>query len=579
MAETTTNGGDVRPMMLDVKSIHPSKTNPRKTFDDAAHKELVSSIKTHGLLQPILVRPINGGSKYEIVAGERRYRAAKEAGLPEVHVIVRKLTDMQAREIQIVENLQRKDVHALEEALGYKSLLDLRDGGKALYTIESIAERVGKSVSYVYQRLKLADLSEPFQRQFIEHPMAFTAGHAILVARLTAKDQDRLLKEFWRPDHRGDFPSVRALQQVIYERLMLKLDAAPWKREDPTFATVNAKEINPHAKPAKDPLSSSKSSTYGELPACSVCPFNTCVSAQLFTDIHGPVDSEKKMTRDCRCTNPPCYETKMTIHLSRQQAELSAKHPDLVPVSRSYALDPVQAKRLPGVLPAASYEEVKPNAKNAKPALVVDGNDRGTVIYVAPPAKARSNTPERRERPVAERLKELNDRIAAATRKNVLFEMSKPTAKAASALKGIDAHLALDLAAFAISEGLDTNERKKFFGEAFDKDYSYESIRRTMEKFEKPKLVVALLGGVYGRMALASHWTDGHALLLDAAKHFGVDVKKIETETRKAFAGDLAKLTDKKKATVTNIKNAKPKAKAAKPAKAARSQTSARKRA
>lgn len=550
---------------LDIKTVVASKTNPRKTFNPTAHQELVSSVKQHGVLQPILVRPINGGGKYEVVAGERRYRAAKDAGLATIPAIVRKLDDVSARELQIVENLQREDVHPLEESLGYKALLELREGdpkqGKPIYTIESIAQKVGKSASYIYQSLKLADLSEPFQRLFIEKPVEFTAGHAILVARLTPSDQEKLLKEYWRPDHKNDFPSVRALKQVIFERLMLKLDAAPWKKDDPTFGTPNAKEINPHAKPAKDPLTSSKASTYGELPACTVCPLNTCVSAQLFPDLHGGNGGEK---RDCRCTNPKCYETKMAIHLSRTQAELAKKHPNLVPVSRAYNLDAIEAKRLPGVLTAQSYEEVKKTASGARPALVVHGNDRGNVIYVAEPKKPSGPVSAvRRERPVAERLKELDEKIKTATRMNVLMALAK-SAK-------LDDTLLPYLAAFAVSEGLDQNQRTKLFGEeTFKNMYSYRQIYPAVTKFDKPHLIAALVAGVFGRAALHD-FEQATDQIFDLAKHYRVDVKKIETTTRAAFAADRERITGKKDSKA-------PKAKAAK-AKPKASQTSARKRA
>ena len=343
-------------------------------------------------------------------------------------------------------------------------------------------------------------------------------------------------------------------------------------------ATVNAKAINPHAKPAKDPLTSSKGSTYGELPACTACPLNTCVSAQLFPDIHAQDDAEKKTLRDCRCTNPTCYEAKMAIHLTRQQTELSKKHPDLVPVSRQYDLPPEQSKRLPGVLTAKSYEEVKPNARNAKPALVVDGNDRGSVIYVAPPKDRTPAKPVRIERPLEDRRKELEQKIETASRKAMLIAMSKPGSTWQKEATKLNPRLLLDLAAFAVSEGLDTNERVKFFIDAFKDQYGYEAIRKTMEKFERPKLAAALLGGLYGRMALSSNWSDGHKLLTEAAKAFGVDVKKIETDTRKEFSPELARLQSGKKAPAgTRVSERMKKTKAAATAKA-KPQTSAKRK-
>ena len=108
---------------LKISEIEPNRSQPRKEFDEKALTELAESIKEHGLIQPILVRPIIGGG-YQIVAGERRYRACRMAGLTEVPVTIRELTDEETMELALIENLQRENLNPLEEALGYKSLMD-----------------------------------------------------------------------------------------------------------------------------------------------------------------------------------------------------------------------------------------------------------------------------------------------------------------------------------------------------------------------------------------------------------------------------------------------------------------------
>jgi len=129
-----------------VTALIESASNPRKRFDDKSLEELAASFKTQGVLAPLLVRELEP-SKYEVVAGARRLRAARIAELDSIPVRVVKLTDAEAIEAQVVENLQREDIHPLEEALGFKSLLEL---GEPAYTIVNIAARAGKSEAYVY---------------------------------------------------------------------------------------------------------------------------------------------------------------------------------------------------------------------------------------------------------------------------------------------------------------------------------------------------------------------------------------------------------------------------------------------
>jgi ParB/RepB/Spo0J family partition protein len=166
-----------------VAQLRESKLNPRQHFDKQGLEELAASIRTHGVLTPLLVRPSNG--HFEIACGHRRYRAAKAAGLAEVPATVRDLTDMELLEILTIENLQREDVHPLEEAQGYRSLI------KAGYDVQRIAERVGRSVKYVYDRMKLLELVKEGQELFFDGKI--TAGHAILLSRLKKADQERVI--------------------------------------------------------------------------------------------------------------------------------------------------------------------------------------------------------------------------------------------------------------------------------------------------------------------------------------------------------------------------------------------------
>lgn len=154
---------------LKITQIVPNKDQPRKLFKEAELSELSDSIKQNGILQPLLVR--KKGTKYEIVAGERRYQAAKLAGLEEVPVIIKDISDAEVFKLALIENLQRADLSPLEEARGYKQLIKERS-----LTQDEVAKLVSKSRSAVTNTLRLLDLPEEVQ-QFVEDGL-ITAGHA-----------------------------------------------------------------------------------------------------------------------------------------------------------------------------------------------------------------------------------------------------------------------------------------------------------------------------------------------------------------------------------------------------------------
>ncbi len=165
---------------LKISEIEPNRAQPRKDFDEAALSELAESIARHGLLQPILVRPLTLGG-YEIVAGERRYRAARMAGLTEVPVIIRELSESETMELALIENLQREDLTPLEEALGYEVLINEHG-----FTQEEVAETVGKSRPAVANALRLLKLPESIAEYLKEDKI--TAGHARALLTLPTEE-------------------------------------------------------------------------------------------------------------------------------------------------------------------------------------------------------------------------------------------------------------------------------------------------------------------------------------------------------------------------------------------------------
>jgi len=151
-------------------ALKPGRFNPRRSFSEAQLEELAASIRERGLVQPIVVRP-SSGDAYEIVAGERRWRAAQLANLHDVPVIVRTLNDQEAVEIAIIENVQREDLNAIEEGEGYRLLIEGHD-----YTQEDLARIVGKSRSHLANTLRLLKLPETVQD--LVRSGALSAGHA-----------------------------------------------------------------------------------------------------------------------------------------------------------------------------------------------------------------------------------------------------------------------------------------------------------------------------------------------------------------------------------------------------------------
>ena len=176
---------------LPLDQIQPSPLNPRTSFNEERLQELAASIREQGVIEPIVVRPM--ADHYELVAGERRWRAAQAVGLAAIPAMVRPLSDAQALEIMVVENNQRQDVNALEEGEGFSRLLGFG------YEIEKLASRIGKSTKYIYDRIKLRELT-PVAKQLVLDAK-LTPGHAILLARLKPADQERALD----PDTGGLF--------------------------------------------------------------------------------------------------------------------------------------------------------------------------------------------------------------------------------------------------------------------------------------------------------------------------------------------------------------------------------------
>ena len=320
------------PTELPIDSLVESKTNPRRTFNPGKLAELAHSAKQLGMiLEPLLVRPKDG--KHEIVAGARRYRAAKMAELTVLPVRIMELTDEQALEIQIVENLQREDPHPLEEAEGYSRLLKMES-----YTVEILAEKVGKTPSYIYKRLQLSHLIKPAKEAFLEGRI--NIGHALFLCRLPEASQKLAFEECFPSSWNGSKRvhdtkdkaniSAKELADWIRDHILLELSAAPWKKDDATLV--------PKAGP------------------CTTCQKRTGSNAALFDDFK----------KGDQCLDGECYERKRDAFVKIQ---ISAT-PDLPKITLSYGETPA------GFLPRERYQVVSKSdkCKHAEPAIVAAGD-------------------------------------------------------------------------------------------------------------------------------------------------------------------------------------------------------------
>ena len=279
---------------------------------------------------------------FEIAAGHRRYRAAKEVGLTEVPAVIREMSDAEFMEVITIENLQREDVHPLDEADGYNRLITVCG-----YDVPGIAARIAKDESYVYRRLKLRDLTEKIQEAFLHDKI--TLGHAILIARLQPKDQEEAFKAAFDQWGEKELKSVRSLENWIDREIHLDLHSASFSKKDV--------DLVPGVGP------------------CTTCVKRTGFAPALFPDI------KKKDV----CTDPSCFKAKVQAFVSIWIEKKSADS-DVPPLKLSSEYDHRQTKA-DGKKPLLrnQYHEIekkKDRCSSAKEGIIVAGREVGRVMTV-----------------------------------------------------------------------------------------------------------------------------------------------------------------------------------------------------
>ena len=525
---------EYRDLPLDWLVVSP--TNPRKTFDKDAMQELAASIRENGVLQPLLVRP-RAERSFEIVFGERRYRGAAMAEKDTVPVCIREMTDAQVLEAQLIENLQRQDVHPLHEAQGFAALLRLEE---PKYSVELIAAKCGKSAGYVTSRLRLTELAPAVVEAFTKDEIGL--GHALLLAKLQSQQQEEALTACWQESYTGGSKAkrillpVRHLREWIEHNILLELATAPFSKEDATLVP--------------------------EAGSCVECPKRTGHNTLLFEGIAAQHDS---------CSDPACYAAKVDAHVKRTVA---AK-PKLVQITTAYG-KPAEGSI---VVPRGQYVEIRqekpknkyqqeaPEYKTCKfvtQAIVADGADKGELRKVCANPNCPVHHPKKQQRradpdaatKAAEEQRRREEAIANTTGLRVLAAiadavpvrlMKRDLLFVVERLAGLVDERRLEIAArrHGIKREKDTDSIAKLFA-------AY--LRRTEE---------SVLGSVLVELTilLTSARQQTTQVLNEAASLYKVDTGAIATKVKQEFAAKDKAKTAKKAAPKPP---AKPQAKAAK---------------
>lgn len=344
--------------LIPLAQLAVSSTNPRKDFDEVSLAQLAESIRAHGVLQPILVRRNesgkNRGKEYEIICGERRFRAAKLARLQEIPARLVGLSDEQALSVQIVENLQRADVHPLDEAAGFKALMEA-----AKLEITDIAQRVAKDIRFVTRRLALNNLIIEAQDDLRRERI--TLAHALEICRLTPeiqtealvacfeshsvfdKDEGRWVRQ---PDKQRPARHVRYLQEWVEQNVHLNLNKAAFKKDD--------------ARLREDGLT------------CMACPQRSGFNESLFHDIK---NSDV-------CLNKICFQSKLETFVQIKRSEIEAKQgkPPAY-ISTHYGMND-EEKNIIAVNDYQLIEKRGVRCEHAEQAIFADGEEVGRVKWI-----------------------------------------------------------------------------------------------------------------------------------------------------------------------------------------------------
>lgn len=333
---------------VELKDIEFSSTNEifRKPHEisERALAELANSIREVGVLQSVLLRPKPGEeTKYILIAGERRVRASRMAGKVTIPATVREVDEDAAVILQVTENNHREDVHELDEAVGYKVILEKNP----TMTTKDLALKLGRSESYVVMRLKLNDLIKPGRKDFYEARISL--GHAVMIARLTPEDQAETIKRF--RNYNDGYGAINQLQQYIERNITSNLSQAPFNVKDETLLSKAG--------------------------ACTTCPKRSGASPLLFSEIKA---------KD-KCFDRSCYAVKCGNHLLNKTKELVETQPDvhfLVDRNETITDEIIRILNEHTIKPLIEYDDFTTHKSGGKKAsgFWISGTNAGLVVTV-----------------------------------------------------------------------------------------------------------------------------------------------------------------------------------------------------
>ena len=528
-----TPGAGPRLLHTPVHSIAPSLTNPRKTFDQAKLQELADSIKSSGVHQPVLLRPLPAhrledthrearankrpAPEFELIAGERRWRACQLAGLAEIPAMVRPMTDTEALEAQVIENLQREDVTELEEAEGYEVLM--RTGN---INADQVGAKIGKSRSYVYARLKVLDLCQKAREALREGKIDFSK--ALLIARIPDEGLQLQALNYCAPSSHFHQPSYRDCAHHVQQNYMLKLSSAKFKITDATLL--------PKAG------------------SCKECPKRTGANPDLFQD----VDSADV------CTDPKCYHAKEEAHsVALKKAALE---------SGAHIIEGREAKAL---MPNAWSSEVKgylrlddkndsPTDKplrkligkameqqGIKPTLVANPHKDGELVAVITPDQAEVLLKAANQQEAAAKIEQEAQREAESAKRQAAAEaktayeeqwrwdlLTTTWEQIRNGTHEAPSDAVLRDIATTMAKGLNQDRAKKLcklldLGKVAPVAGVLQYIADTDAPADALQLMVMFQDVEY------RHWisaTEANTALLQVAQDFGVDPEKVKAQTK-----------------------------------------------
>lgn len=513
---------------LPLSQLQESPTNPRRRFDEHSLNELATSFTAQGVLQPLLVRAV-ADDKYEVVAGARRLRAAKLAGLKDVPVRVVALSDSDCVVAQLVENIQREGVHPMEEALAFDSLLRLES---PRYDIAAVAQKAGKNPAFVTQRRRLVELIPSIVEAFLADQIG--VGHALEIAKLPQAQQEKAFDAAFRTVWHGGKDTLvvlplRDFTAWIEQNILLSLDSVPFDKSDATLVP--------------------------EAGSCAECPKRTGFNTLLFGEMGSHHD---------QCSDAVCFNNKLNRFVEKQ---VEAK-PELVQITTAYGtrtdgaiLPRNRYVALQLTNPAKSKQPLSPYQKPCKhmtEAIVVDGAERGhTAKVCAEPTcpvhfadrAGRTPNPAQLAREREQRRKELEKRkLETTVRHCTLAELlRKVGAPLDRADLGLIANAILDKTEPLRREAL-ARRHKMVDGSTSEVTYpqvlkGLQRLLRQLDENGLSKLIVEIV--LLGSVDSASQ--DETDVLIATAKRHRVDVAKVRTSVEAEFAARQAKAAARQK--------------------------------